>query len=118
MRGARYAAIGALFVALLFLPQAARGLPASDDTPPVVSYSIDGIAGTNDWFQGSTHGNNITVHWTVSDPESPIISTTGCDPAIQIPGPNMGTTRTCSATSDGGTTTITTCGPVVFQTPS
>ncbi len=113
MRKARSAAVAAVFVALLFLPHAARGLPASDDTasddtPPIVSYSIDGIAGTNDWFRGSTHGNNITLHWSVSDPESPIISTTGCDPAIQIPGPNTGTTRTCEATSDGGTTRITT----------
>ena len=67
MRNARYAAVTAVFVALLFLPHAARGLPASDDTvsddtPPIVSYSIDGIAGTNDWFRGSTHGNNITLH--------------------------------------------------------
>jgi hypothetical protein len=108
MRNARYAAVAALFVALLFLPHAARGLPASDDTPPIVSYSIDGIAGANDWFRGSTHGNNITLHWSVSDPESQIISTTGCDPAIQIPGPTRGTTRTCEATSDGGTTRITT----------
>jgi large repetitive protein len=113
MRKARCAAVAALFVALLFLPHAARGLPASDDTasddtPPIVSYTIDGIAGTNDWFRGSTHGNNITLHWSVSDPESPIISTSGCEPAIQINGPNTGTTRTCSATSDGGTTTVTT----------
>jgi hypothetical protein len=99
-----------MFAAVLFLPHAARGLPASDDTPPIVSYSIDGIAGTNDWFRGSTHGNNITVRWSVSDHESPIISTTGCDPAIQIPGPvpAPGTTRTCTAVSDGGTTSITT----------
>jgi hypothetical protein len=108
MRNARYAAVAVMFAAVLFLPHAARGLPASDDTPPIVSYSIDGIAGTNDWFRGSTHGNNITVRWSVSDPESPIISTTGCDPAIQIPGPDTGTTRTCEATSDGGTTRITT----------
>jgi len=110
MRNTRHAAVAVMFAAVLFLPHAARGLPAADDTPPIVSYSIDGIAGTNDWFRGSTHGNNITVRWSVSDPESPIISTTGCDPAIQIPGPvpAPGTTRTCTATSDGGTTSITT----------
>ena len=108
MGKARYAAVAALFAALLFFPHAARGLPAIDDTPPIVSYSIDGIAGNHDWFRGSTHGNNITLHWSVSDLESQIISTSGCDPAIQIPGPNTGTTRTCEATSDGGTTRITT----------
>ncbi len=93
----------------LLLPQASPAwVGLADDTPPVVVYSIDGIAGTNNWYRGSTHGNNITLHWSVSDPESQIISTTGCDPAIQIPGPNTGTTRTCEATSDGGTTRITT----------
>jgi hypothetical protein len=85
----------------------ARAL-AADNTPPVVTYSIDGIAGSNNWYRGSAHGDNVTVHWSVSDPESQIISTTGCDPAIQIPGPSGGTNRTCRATSDGGTTTVTT----------
>ena len=127
MRKARHAAVAALFAALLFLPHAARGLPATDDTPPIVSYSIDGISGTNDWFRGSTHGNNITLHWSVSDPESQIISTTGCDPATQIPGPvpAPGTTRTCTARSDGGTTSITTRAlkidadpPTTIATPS
>jgi hypothetical protein len=73
-----------------------------------VTYSVDGIVGLNNWYRGSTHGNNIVLHWSVTDPESPILSSPGCEPAIPIPGPNTGTTRTCSATSDGGTTTITT----------
>jgi hypothetical protein len=90
------------------LTAAVPSAAAADDSPPIVTYSIDGIVGLNKWYRGSTHGNNIVVHWSVSDPESPIISTTGCSPADQIPGPNTGTTRTCSATSDGGTTTITT----------
>jgi hypothetical protein len=108
-RKAWYTALALAPAVLLLLPQASPAQAAlADDTPPVVSYSIDGIAGTNKWYRGSTHGNNITVHWSVSDPESQIISTTGCDPAIQIPGPNTGTTRTCEATSDGGTTRITT----------
>jgi hypothetical protein len=104
-----YTALAFPSAVFLLLPQGSRAwVEAADDTPPIVGYSIDGIAGTNKWYRGSTHGNNITLHWSVSDPESPIISTTGCDPAIQIPGPNTGTTRTCEATSDGGTTRITT----------
>ena len=104
-----YTALVFASIAVLFLPQApgARVLLA-DTTPPVVTYSIDGTPGTNNWYRGSTHGNFIVVRWSVSDPESQIISTTGCDPAIQILGPNTGTTRTCEATSDGGTTRITT----------
>ena len=91
--------------------------PNADNTPPVITYSIDGIDGTNNWYRGSAHGNNVTLHWSVGDPESPIISTTGCDPAIQIPGPNGGTTKTCSATSDGGTSTVTTKPIKIDATP-
>ena len=57
------------------------------------------------------------MHWTVTDPESAIISTTGCEPAIQVNGPNTRTTRTCSATSDGGTTTVTTKSLKIDATP-
>ena len=102
----------ALFLAstvlLLLPPSPGARLVLTDTTPPVVTYSVDGIDGNNNWYRGSVGGNYIVVHWSVSDPESPIISTTGCEPAIQINGPNLGTTRTCSATSDGGTTTVTT----------
>jgi len=79
-----------------------------DDTPPSVNYTIDGINGTNSWYRGSTGGNYVVVHWTVSDPNSPISSTSGCEPAVRVDGPNTGTTRTCTATSDGGTTAVTT----------
>jgi hypothetical protein len=104
-----YTALAVASALLLFLPQTprARALPA-DDTPPVVTYSITGIVGAHDWYRGSSGGNYIVVHWSVSDPEGGIIETIGCEPAIQIPGPNTGTRRTCSATSGGGTTTITT----------
>jgi hypothetical protein len=99
----------AVVAAILLLPPAprARALPA-DDTPPVVTYAITGITGANGWYRGSSGGNYIVVHWTVSDPESQIIDSTGCLPAIRVNGPNTGATRTCSATSGGGTTTVTT----------
>jgi hypothetical protein len=101
-------ALLAVVSAVVLLPHAASAQGLIDTTPPVITVSIDGIAGTNDWFRGSSRGNFVVVHWTVVDPESPLISTTGCDPAIRINGPNGGTTRTCSATSDGGTDTRTT----------
>ena len=37
-----------------------------------MTYSIDGIVGTNGWYRGSTSGNFVVVHWSVSDPDSPI----------------------------------------------
>jgi hypothetical protein len=103
--------LGALVVAaILFLPQTprARALPNADNTPPVVTYSVTGITGSNGWYRGSSGGNYIVVHWSVTDPESQIIDSTGCEPAVRVNGPNTGTRRTCSAASDGGTTTVTT----------
>src|SRR6266516_5306000 len=93
-------------LSLLFGPAASPSL--LDDTPPSVTYSIDGITGTNGWYRGSAGGNYVVVHWAVSDPDSPISSASGCEPAIRIDDPNPGTTRTCTATSDGGTTAVTT----------
>jgi hypothetical protein len=105
--GWRLAALAAVS-AVVLLPHAASAGGLADTTPPVIAYSIDGIAGTNDWYRGSSRGNFVVVHWSVSDPESPIQSTTGCEIAVRVNGPNGGTTRTCSATSDGGMNTVTT----------
>lgn len=105
--GGRLTALTAVS-AVLLLPLAGSAQALVDTTPPVVDYTIDGIAGTSGWFQGNSRGDFVVVHWTVRDPESPILSTTGCEYAVRINGPNGGTTRTCSATSDGGTRTVTT----------
>jgi hypothetical protein len=80
-----------------------------DDTPPLVTFTIDGIQGSNSWYRGSnSSASYVIVRWTVSDPESPITSSPGCEPAVRIYDPNSGTTATCTATSAGGTTAITT----------
>jgi len=103
-----YTALALSSAAFLLFPKASPAWSATPNTPLVVSYTIDGISGTNNWFRGSTHGNNIVLHWTVT-PASDVVSSQGCDPAIQIPGPNTGTTRTCTATNTlGETTTVTT----------
>src|SRR5947207_10512215 len=114
----------ALLIALSLLFGAAASSSVLDDTPPSVAYAIDGIPGTNGWYRGSTSGDYVVVHWTFSDPESPITLTSGCEPGSPI-GPNTGTTRTCSVTSSGGTTTVTTKAikvdgdaPSVAPTPS
>jgi hypothetical protein len=114
--GWRLAALAAVS-AVVLLPHSASAKGLIDTTPPVINYTIDGIAGTNDWFRGNTRGNFVVVHWTVSDPESPILDSHGCDPAIRINGPAGGTTRTCSATSDGGNRTVTTRLIKVDATP-
>jgi hypothetical protein len=93
---------------VVLLPHSASAKGLIDTTPPVIAYSIDGIAGTNDWYRGNSRGNFVVVHWTVSDPESPILSTSGCEAAVRVNGPSAGTTRACTAVSDGGSHTATT----------
>src|SRR5205085_12521908 len=44
------------------------------------------------------------VSWSVSDPESPV-ATSGCK--TQVVTDTAGTNLTCTATSEGGTTTVT-----------
>jgi hypothetical protein len=73
-------------------------------SPPTINYLIDGISGTSGWYRGSTHGDNVVLHWSVSlDATS-----TNCLAAITIPGDTAGTTGTCWAqNADGLTTAVT-----------
>lgn len=68
---------------------------------PTISYSIDGVPGANGWYRGSSHGDNVILHWSVSlDATS-----SNCLPAITIPGPTAGTTQSCWAQNADGLTT-------------
>ena len=102
-----YTALALAVVLLSPTPAEARYI-LQDDTPPVVAYSVDGIVGTNGWYRGSASGAFIVVHWSVSDPDGQITATNGCEPAVRVNDPNTGTTLTCTASSDGGTTSVTT----------
>jgi hypothetical protein len=73
--------------------------PASDTTPPVITPNITGTLGTNGWYR-----SNVSLTWSVTDPESAISSQTGCTPS-SVTRDTTGVTFTCSATSAGGTTT-------------
>src|SRR5207245_2548131 len=64
---------------------------AADSGGVSISYSIDGIAGTNGWYRGSTHGNFVVLKWFVTDPNSQVIDTSGCSAVLQIPGPQVNT---------------------------
>jgi hypothetical protein len=88
--------------ALLLTPAASAVLDVpGDPTPPVVTPVISqGTLGSNGWYV-----SNVTITWTVADPESIILSTTGCNTStlnVDTPGAQY----SCSATSDGGTTTV------------
>jgi hypothetical protein len=74
--------------------------PTAAASTPTISASIDGIAGTNGWYRGSSHGNNVVLHWLVSNADD-----TNCVVVVTVPGPTTGTTKTCWAKNVEGTTT-------------
>jgi hypothetical protein len=67
-----------------------------DYSPPVISSTVDGVKGTNDWYVSS-----VSVAWDVKDAESPIDSTTGCEPSEVVSDTPNATFR-CTARSFGG----------------
>jgi hypothetical protein len=85
--------------------------------PPVITSHIDGKLGTNGWYV-----SDVTVTWTVTNGESSITSTSGCD-SITIDTDTAGFSLTCTATSAGGSTTSSVTiqrdatAPVVTLTP-
>lgn len=86
-----------LAVILAMLPTS-LALADSDTTPPVITAIVVGLPGDYDsWYM-----SDVTVSWSVVDNESPISSSSGCDPTT-IYQDTAGTTLTCSATSAGGT---------------
>jgi hypothetical protein len=100
----------ALVVALV-LPATARA--QVDMTPPVITPEIFGSVGSADWYT-----SGVTVNWKVAeDPGSPVLSASpGCQPAT-FSADTPGFTQTCTATSAGGTATVTTKPIRIDQTP-
>ena len=92
----RALALFALSILAAVVPSSAAGGPLT------ITYTVDGISGTNGWYRGSAGGNYIVLHWHVSDPSA---TTVGCEPGLKISGPTAGFTSTCSAQSGPETTT-------------
>ena len=67
-----------------------------DVTPPVITPNVTGTLGTNGWYI-----SDITVTWSITDPESAVNSSTGCDTVV-LSTDTAGTTLTCTASSNGG----------------
>ncbi len=74
------------------------GSPTGDNSPPVVTPVVTGTKGANGWYT-----SNVGVSWKVTDPDSPIASTSGCD-SVTVSTDTSGTSFVCTATSAGGTT--------------
>ena len=71
----------------------------SDGTPPEISPTVTGTLGDNGWYT-----SDVEVSWSVTEPESSISSSAGCDTTSVTVDTNE-VTLTCSATSGGGTAT-------------
>ena len=77
-----------------------------DTTPPVIVSQITGTLGTNGWYI-----SNVTVNWSVSDPESGIASSSGCG-STTLTADTAGVTLTCSATNGAG---LSSSSPVTIK---
>ena len=78
-----------------------RALPmVLDSTPPVITPVISPAAadGPGGWYRVP-----VTVGWSVTDPESPVVDPVGCGPTALGDGAGA---ITCTATSAGGTTSV------------
>ena len=73
----------------------------ADMTPPDITWTFSGSEGNDGWFR-----SDIAVTWYVSDPESTYLPTPDCLSPAPITA--TGQTRSCSATSAGGSKTVTT----------
>lgn len=72
---------------------------STGDSPPAVEAVIDGTQGTNGWYT-----TEVALQWTVTDEETPEITAEGCEPAT-VSEDTDGQTFSCTATSEGGSTT-------------
>jgi hypothetical protein len=68
----------------------------TDTTAPVITPNISGTLGNNGWYT-----SDVIVTWSVTDPESSAITSTGCG-TTTIDSDTPGTTLTCTAASAGG----------------
>jgi hypothetical protein len=84
-----------VFLAAPSAPPAMQ-LDDPDTTPPSITPSVAGTSGANGWYTSA-----VGVSWTVSDPESGIAASSGCDPTT-LSSDTAGATVTCTATNGQG----------------
>ena len=82
-----------------------------DTTPPVIIPQITGTLGNNGWYR-----SNVTVSWSITDPESGIASSSGCI-TTNLTVETAGVTLTCSATNGAGLSTSVPVTIKIDKTP-
>lgn len=83
-----------------------------DTTPPVIMFFYSGLWGEFGWYVSFG-----VASWNVVDDESPISTNSGCYPTLFYQN-TAGVTLTCSATSEGGTSTETVTVKIDAGTPT
>ncbi len=73
--------------AILFVP---------DTTGPLIVPAVNGTLGLEGWYV-----SDVTVSWSVSDPESGVATTSGCE-TVALTSDTSGATLACSATNSLG----------------
>jgi hypothetical protein len=76
----------------------AIGAPAAAALPPVITPSVTGTKGSNDWYV-----SNVIVNWTISPPGYIVVS--GCAPSTLLSTDTTGTKIVCEASNSDGDTT-------------
>lgn len=71
-----------------------------DATPPVITPTVTGTLGGDGW-----HTSDVGITWAVTDAESAVTASSGCDPA-SVTADTVGVMFTCSATSAGGSASV------------
>ncbi len=72
-----------------------------DITPPQIMPLVDGTQAPNGWYT-----SDVTINWWVQDAESQVTPIAGCfQTTLTTDTPNGSVTFTCTATSEGGTST-------------
>ena len=72
---------------------------AFDETPPVLEAQLSGTEGQNGWWV-----SNVFVGWTLNDPESELYDV-NCENVLQTTDTDS-RIATCTASSDGGTSSV------------
>ena len=83
----------------------------ADTTPPIIVPQVSGTLGNNGWYR-----SNVTVSWSVTDPESGIASSSGCT-TTTLTADTAGVTLTCSATNGAGLTSSVPITIKIDKTP-
>jgi len=103
--------VSARFGVVTVLLTLAAAAPAS--AAPVITPSIYGTLGTNDWYT-----SDVTVNWSVTDPSgAPITSQSNSCLATTFRSDTPSVTQSCTASSAGGTSTVTTRRIRIDRTP-